>query len=571
MDLRIPGNLSGNAGDSVGGEMAATGVTVGRIGEIFDTIQANFDYNDASALKYQSDLEKQDYHVKFWLGEDGSDPESMKRYNEGLGKIDQNYIDRAYKVNNRVGGYVQKDAAAVSANLTQEAHKVYYNKFLNKSIETDKNETDRATKRAIMTGEFGLELQNNMVRLESRRPIYGDNVDGVIADANAYMAENFIRGRLANQTTAAEFLKRVQDNPEYKQNLYQHLPSNKIDDMEKLLKESNDKVVGTAAFQDTLNVASQLPEVTEGKVSQLDAAEKLWADPETIKKYGISDDVWREGFLNFNVAINVRDKQDEKLASQNALGLEDKFNAHTLKYDDVKTAFAGLQNPVLKLKSIDFWDNKLDNLVRQDRAEKREMRTQARWEEQQTRALQTDNANVLMADPEMLKNADLGKLLATGQISGTHFKTLSAMKDKLDPLKSEQAKRAIKMLSDARTSGLFNPSDKLDNEKKWSDYSDILHRYIQNHPDDDPAQFVKEQIFEPAAVGMVGHLLDIVSPGQPGTDTAKKNKLESLNIMAGDKKKGNVVKKTYSQADLEYTARKYNITVEEVKKRLGFE
>ena len=479
MDLRIPGNLNGNAGDSVGGEMAATGATVGRIGEVFDTIQANFDYNDASALKYQSDLEKQDYHVKFWQGEDGSDPESMKRYNEGLGKIDQNYIDRAYKVNNRVGGYVQKDAAAVSANLTQEAHKVYYNKFLNKSIETDKNETDRATKRAIMTGEFGLELQNNMVRLESRRPIYGDNVDGVITDANAYMAENFIRGRLANQTTAAEFLKRVQDNPEYKQNLYQHLPATKIDEMEKLMKEGKDKSLGAYAFQDTLNAAAQLPEVQEGKVSQMDAAQRLWMNPETITKYGITDDQWRNGMLNFDKVLTFRDKEDEKAAGEATIGMSEKYVNHQLTFDDIKATFANIQNPELKAKYVEQWTRLLDSQAAQARANASAERA-ARAAEMANNPFNKDIPEVkaqLMKKSIETPNApgllnEVNLALGNG-VSIDTYKTIMGNISKGDVWKSATGKEFYKTIRQAQKDYKFSTNDDENNAR----YFEMLNYY----------------------------------------------------------------------------------------------
>jgi len=152
------------------------------------------------------------------------------------------------------------------------------------------------------------------------------------------------------------------------------------------------------------------------------------------------------------------------------------------------------------------------------------------------RTIQTDNANSLMADPERLSKEDLGNQLLTGKINGTQFKTLTIMQKNLDPVNSQQAKTAITALNNAKTKGLFNKNDKADNIKQWAEYSDMLYRYIQNNPKEDPALFVSEQIMKPVEVSFTRNLLDVVQLGTPGTDTAMAEKKAALSKVAGPKK-----------------------------------
>lgn len=100
-----------------------------------------------------------------------------------------------------------------------------------------------------------------------------------------------------------------------------------------------------------------------------------------------------------------------------------------------------------------------------------------------------------------------------------------------DPLKTEQAKAAIKLLNDAAKARVFS-RDKLENATAMNESTVLLKRFIKNHPDQDPAVFVKT-LLEPAEAGFIGDLLDTLRPGAPALDAAKVQRKKSLETIAG--------------------------------------
>jgi len=177
-----------------------------------------------------------------------------------------------------------------------------------------------------------------------------------------------------------------------------------------------------------------------------------------------------------------------------------------------------------------------DKIASEQRTQARENRAEARAREAVAREVQTGNTNLFIADPERLANADLGSELLDKKISSAQFKILSSIQKQNDPVNSQQAKTAITALNNAKTKGLFNKNDKADNIKQWAEYSDMLYRYIQNNPKEDPALFVSEQIMKPVEVSFTRNLLDVVQLGTPGTDTAMAEKKAALSKVAGPKK-----------------------------------
>lgn len=277
MDVTIPGILAGGEGRAIqqaGRDISQAGQA---IAGFIDKIQENYDYNDASDLKNEAELKKQAYHMDFWNKEDGSDAQAMTRYVQGIQDIDREYNEKAYEKNNRVGNFVERYNKVRTAELSQEAQRIFYKQFLEKSIAVDRQETDLLAKSAINTGEINLALNDNTARLLSRQSIYGKNVNSIILSNNAYLVESFIKGRMANPVTALEFVNRVKSDPSYKQELYKHLPADKVDDMEKLLASAGSDSIRQAAYN-ALYVKHN---------GNFVAMNEDLSKPETQKEYGL--------------------------------------------------------------------------------------------------------------------------------------------------------------------------------------------------------------------------------------------------------------------------------------------
>lgn len=169
----------------------------------------------------------------------------------------------------------------------------------------------------------------------------------------------------------------------------------------------------------------------------------------------------------------------------------------------------------------------------ESRDEQRLIKAEIDAEKAAKRETQTANANLLFADPKLLDDTHLPSLLATGSISPQQFQTLTAVQQRNDPLKSNEAARAIKALDNAKTKKLFSRDNDAENIKKWSEYTDLLHRFILNNPNEDPNEFVNDKILKPVKIDFVRWAIDVASIGTPGTDAAKSAKMAELTKLAG--------------------------------------
>jgi len=172
--------------------------------------------------------------MDFWNKEDGSDAQAMTRYVQGIQDIDREYNEKAYEKNNRVGNFVERYNKVRTAELSQEAQRIFYKQFLEKALQWTGRKPICWRNPQSIQGKSNLALNDNTARLLSRQSIYGKNVNSIILSNNAYLVESFIKGRMANPVTALEFVNRVKSDPSYKQELYKHLPADKVDDMEKI-------------------------------------------------------------------------------------------------------------------------------------------------------------------------------------------------------------------------------------------------------------------------------------------------------------------------------------------------
>lgn len=506
MDLVIPKILTGSqtgTGQQIktaGREIARTGVA---ISAVIDNIQKNIDYNNAVGIKNESELEKQKYSEAFWMKEDGSRPDSVQKFQEGLTEIDRRYSERAYKFGDRVGGFVDKYNQVRTAELTQSGQKVYYKKMFDKSQQMDLAETDLMTKSAINSGEINFAMQERDKALESRRSIYGDNVDGMKVAHRALMAENFIKGRLANPATASAMIQAMND-PTYKANLFQYIPAGKVDEIEKLITTAREKQDGTDAFLKTMNEANELPDVKSGKVSQMDAAQQIWMSPTTITKYGLTDKTWREGMLNFEHSIKFRDAQDEKAAGNATLDLSERYNRHSLRYDDIEKAFGDIQNPKLKGQFVEHWTKLIDAQAAQIRAEKTAARGAAAAE-RSARAAELANNRFNVDNPEvkarLLQRSietpfspglvnEVNLALGDGISSNTYKVIMGNIKGS-SVWKTPAGKELYRILNQDRKDYQYSTNEK-ENAERYGEMLEHYKEYLEKYPNATPKEVLSD-------------------------------------------------------------------------------
>lgn len=129
-------------------------------------------------------------------------------------------------------------------------------------------------------------------------------------------------------------------------------------------------------------------------------------------------------------------------------------------------------------------------------------------------AVEAEYFSKLTTDPKSVTKDELLKRQGSGLSTDT-VKELMKYKDEVEiknPLNSEQAKAAIKRVNDAKTAKIFS-GNKEENSKKWSDAIVLLKRFIVNHPNEDPTEYV-DKLLEEERDGAIRRFLDFL----PGVD-----------------------------------------------------
>lgn len=186
-------------------------------------------------------------------------------------------------------------------------------------------------------------------------------------------------------------------------------------------------------------------------------------------------------------------------------------------------------------------------------------KAEVRAAKQEQRLQQADNESALLIADDF-QTRDLKKELSLGNISPPQYRNLLEMQTKLDPIKRFSVKNALAKV----TSG--TALDKALNVKGneaavWKlKYGDLVKAWAYKNADD-PAfddnlnKFVEKHV-----------LSDMVTSWLSGDDADRQEKFQKAKAEAGElPKKGN----TPTQADLEYTAKKHGLTVDQVKQKLG--
>ena len=246
--------------------------------------------------------------------------------------------------------------------------------------------------------------------------------------------------------------------------------------------------------------------------SLAEEARKLSDDPETVK--GIITDIRDRATLH-NQAIKERD-------GANLSAIWDAYDKGATKAQvRAMPEYRNLSNGALRVDISDRLDRYAEAKVREAKASTRE-------EQADLRAEQEINRAALASNPALLREADLDDMLRNKELSPTGYRSLQVLKD---PKKQPAARAAFKRLDDAKTKRLFNSADDKDNQKQWVEFTGMLHTFLENNPDGDPAAFV-EEVMKPVELTWKEAAKDFWF-GTPGTENAIERRKQELRAISG--------------------------------------
>lgn len=138
---------------------------------------------------------------------------------------------------------------------------------------------------------------------------------------------------------------------------------------------------------------------------------------------------------------------------------------------------------------------------------------------------------------EVQASGELDQMLREGALSRLGYRSLKVL---IDPKRTPTAQTAFKRLDDAKTKRLFDSGeteeDKIENTRRWAEYTQMLHSFIENNPDGDPAEFV-DKIMEPVKVDLLDNFFILFQPGIPfrSEEQVIQEKGRELEALAGRK------------------------------------
>lgn len=242
-------------------------------------------------------------------------------------------------------------------------------------------------------------------------------------------------------------------------------------------------------------------------------ARKLSDDPEVVK--GLITDI-RERAVLHNQAIEERD-------DANLSAIWDAYDNRGLSKASIKAMpeYKNLSSGEKRISVMDKLDGYADKAVRLAKEQTREEKAVLQIEQEINRASLAEN-------PALLREADLEHMVRNKELSTVGYKSLQVMKD---PKKQPTARAAFKRLDDAKTKRLFNSQDANDNSKQWVEFTGMLHAFLENNPDGDPAAFV-EEVMKPIELTWKEKVKDFWF-GTPGTEGAVERRKQEIQAVSG--------------------------------------
>ena len=221
--------------------------------------------------------------------------------------------------------------------------------------------------------------------------------------------------------------------------------------------------------------------------------------------------------------------------------------------------------PEYSAKLQDSIRRERDYQERANRADARDRRAELREIERDKKQRQTDNETTLMLSSDFV-DKNLDEELATGNIGKTEYNRLKTLQKQMDPINRDSVKEALKQI---------NTGTALKKAVKESDasqlaiwrmkYGELIKTWAVNNAND-PNFDIKLTEF------MEKHVLSpLVTDIFMSQSEEQKQKYFNARAAAGPGRQTNQPvqnKQTYTQADLEFTAKKHNMTVDQVKQKL---
>lgn len=511
MNITIPAILGGQGGvgqahQDISRAILKNGAAVGK------TIQAMQDQYTYNNLAYYEDSpeglkrEEEKYYQDYWSKQNGSDPNAIENYELGLRDLQQSYADRAREeAGDQVADLMEKRAAVRSQRHIQSADQSNGKLVFDYSVKSNNLRAGQAAKDLGSAGAFAsfdvikTALEASDMEAESQRGVFGDHTDTVKRTRREAIVENGLRYSYADDKVAMPVIKAIEENPEYKNYLYQNIPAEKLDEIEKIRVARKDKMIGADAFQQTLTEADQDPGVKAGKVDRLEAAQKLWMRPETITKHGMTDLQWRNGMLNFEALLKYRDEEDEKRVGSSTIILAKKYNQHRLTYDDIDNTFIAVANPGLRAKFVEHWVKLLDTQA----AQARQAAAFERTADAARTAKDPFNVDVPAVKARLLQKSieapftpglanEVALALGNG-ISSSTFSAISKNIQSADIWKTPAGKEVYRAINNDRKDYMFSTNED-ENESRYGELIEHYRNYLEKYPDAKPKDILDDYI-----------------------------------------------------------------------------
>ena len=190
---------------------------------------------------------------------------------------------------------------------------------------------------------------------EQRRAWKADTIDSVLTDA--LVALDMSRGDdVTLQNTKNQLQETLtvlypeQDMSQYRLKAFAQL--------ERKASEAKFKYAETNAYLDVMLRNGNDPRTA------LDE----WMKPETLTKYGLTDQQWRSGQQNFTNAIKQAQEKDETAAAEQEFSLLEAYNRRGLSFDSVVKASSSIQDPQVRAKFQGKWQGLIDKQLNEARS-----------------------------------------------------------------------------------------------------------------------------------------------------------------------------------------------------------
>lgn len=519
MGIFIPDSLAGDVGRSMQGLARGVSRGAGTAATIID--DANKKYHDqqnlveASRIENDMMVDKRKSLYDLSLNDDGTDAGYLDRVKSEDERIGQGYMSRAS--NDAVRNYLAKIHLHSQQLNISKAQAGQKERLWNTSLENAKIQTDNVIRKTAPYADFdgGIAAVDSYVRAQSG--YFGAATEKIVAAMKARFAENMTRAALADPTTAPVMLRKLADQEE-KTKIFQHIPADRLDGMEQLIKAGNASEMKRQGIDVGVSIFKN------------DKTGSLEAMTDAVRAKGLGVDVEKEAISQIKEMYVVRKHDEERYKKS----VKDKY---VKKLTDVALKRNGLNmpgdlspseweeltaaDPGYAAKLQDSMRREMDYQARQARADVREAAYERRMQ-------QADNESLILISDDFHER-DLKSDLAAGDISPAQYTRLLAAQERLDPVKRDSVRTALsKVNGGTALAKALGVKDK-NVEAQWKlKYGELVKAWAYNHADDPDfdrkmTEFVDKQI-----------LSDMVTSWFSGDDADRLEKYKKAKGDAGE-------------------------------------